>query len=140
MRQRIILDTNCLVQSISSRSKYHKIRESFLDGKYLLCVSNEILDEYAEIIERVASVYISKAIVKAITESPYLVWKEASYRFGLIQSDYDDNKYVDCAIVSNAKYIVSEDSHFKVLKNIPFPHVDVVNMDVFLSYLNEVDA
>lgn len=97
-----------------------------------------ILDKYAEIIERVASIYISKAIIKAITESPYLVWKEASFRFGLIQSDYDDNKFVDCAIVSNAKYIVSEDSHFNVLKSIPFPHVDVVKLDDFLSYLNKI--
>lgn len=138
MKERIILDTNCLVQSIPSRSRYHKIWSDFLDGKYLLCVSNEILDEYAEIIEKVASIYISKAIIKAITESPYLVWKEASFMFGLIQSDYDDNKFVDCAIVSNAKYIVSEDSHFNVLKSIPFPHADVVKLDDFLSYLNKI--
>lgn len=135
MRERIVLDTNCLVQSISSRSRYHKIWTDFLDGKYLLCVSNSILDEYEEILERVASVRISKAILKAITESPYTVWREASYHFDLIKSDYDDNKFVDCAIVSNAKYIVSEDSHFDVLKSVKYPRVDVIGIDDFLSHL-----
>lgn len=45
----------------------------------------------------------------------------------------DDNKFVDCAIISNAKYIVSEDSHFKELADIPFPHVFVIGLDDYLE-------
>ena len=32
------------------------------------------------------------------------------YRFGLIQADADDNKFVDCAIVANAEYLVSNEN------------------------------
>ena len=39
------------------------------------------------------------------------------FHFHLIEQDKDDNKFVDCAIAANAKYIVSEDAHFKQLKN-----------------------
>lgn len=136
--ERIVLDTNCLVQSISSRSKYHKIWTDFLDGKYLLCVSNSILDEYEEILERVSSAFVAKSILKAICESPYTIFKEANYRFELIQADVDDNKFVDCAIVSNAKYIVSDDTHFSVLENISFPCVSVIGIDDFLVHLMRI--
>ncbi|MBQ9232271.1 MAG: PIN domain-containing protein [Prevotella sp.] len=50
MNQYIVLDTNCLLQSISQRSKYYTVWESFILGKYTLCVSNEILEEYEEIL------------------------------------------------------------------------------------------
>ncbi len=46
-------------------------------------------------------------------------------------SDPDDNKFVDCAIIANADYIVSDDSHFKVLKDIPFPVVRVLSLEQF---------
>ena len=38
--------------------------------------------------------------------------------FGLITADADDNKFVDCAIIAGAKYIVTEDRRFNVLKEI----------------------
>lgn len=43
---KLVLDTNCLIQSIPQRSRYHVLWQSFVDGKNKLCVSNEILEEY----------------------------------------------------------------------------------------------
>jgi hypothetical protein len=42
---------------------------------------------------------------------------------------------VDCAIVANAEYIVTEDKHFKVLGTIDFPKVAVIGLDAFLDWL-----
>lgn len=53
------------------------------------------------------------------------------YRWNLITIDPDDNKFVDCAISCNAKYLVSQDKHFNVLKNTPFPKVEVIAIDEF---------
>ena len=53
----------------------------------------------------------------------------------LIEQDKDDNKFVNCAIAANAKYIVSEDAHFKQLKNIPFPIVNVIRLGEFMEQL-----
>lgn len=44
-----------------------------------------------------------------------------------------DNKFVDCAIVSGADYIVSEDAHFRILDTIPFPKVFVVRLEKFVA-------
>ena len=48
MRQ-VVIDTNCLIQMISLHSPYRGIWNAFLAGKFQLCISNEILEEYQEI-------------------------------------------------------------------------------------------
>lgn len=60
---------------------------------------------------------------------------DSHFSFCLITVDADDNKFVDCAIVANAHFIVTEDKHFNVLKNIEFPHVDVIGIDDFKDIL-----
>ena len=42
----IVLDTNCLIQSIPQRSRYHAVWESLEAKENILCVSNEILERY----------------------------------------------------------------------------------------------
>ena len=37
--------------------------------------------------------------------------------------------------MANARYIVTEDHHFDVLKAIPFPAVDVIGIDEFVHQL-----
>ena len=135
MNKKIVLDTNCLVQMISMHSPYRPAWQAFREGKYLLCVSNDILNEYNEILEKVANATVAHNIVNAIARSPYTRMFDPHFRFGLIEQDPDDNKFVDCAIAANAQYIVSEDSHFKHLKNIPFPAVNVIRLREFMNLL-----
>jgi predicted nucleic acid-binding protein len=52
---------------------------------------------------------------------------------GIITADPDDNKFVDCAFAAGADYLVSEDSHFKVLRQTPFPQLNLVTLDEFLN-------
>ncbi len=48
----LVLDTNSLIQCIAHRSRYHAIWLSLRNGHNRLCVSNEILEEYEEILKR----------------------------------------------------------------------------------------
>ena len=68
---------------------------------------------------------------------PNVKFIDPHYSFGLIKADDDDSKFVDCAIASNAIFIVTEDKHFKELENIPFPKVEVIGIDDFLKYLKK---
>lgn len=136
MMENIVLDTNCLIASIKRDSKYFPVWREFMRGKYCLCFTDEILDEYEEIIiRRTGSPEVARNIISAILNRTNTQHIEVYYRFGLIEADEDDNKFVDCAIKANARFIVSEDKHFNVLKTIPFPHVDVVGIDEFLDFL-----
>ena len=135
MQRRIVLDTNCLLQAISRRSRFYPIWRDFVQGRYELCVTTEILDEYEEILSRYTSPVVGQMVVEAILRANNVVRVDAQFRFGLIESDPDDNKFVDCAIVANAEYIVSNDSHFDILKDIPFPRVLVLSAEAFLAEL-----
>lgn len=137
MSRQVVLGTNCLVQIISLHSPYRSAWQAFREGHYTLCVSNDILSEYSEILERVANAAVAHNIVNAIIRSPYTRKLDPHYRFGLIEQDPDDNKFVDCAIIANADYIVSEDTHFRVLEDIPFPRVNVIHLNEFLKDLEE---
>lgn len=133
----VVVDTNCLLRMIPLRSKYRPMWESFLDGKYILCVSNEIVSEYMEILTDKVSSTFAENIVGAILRSPFVRRFDPQFHFNLIESDPDDNKFVDCAIIANADFIVSEDSHFRVLKTIPFPKVNVLTLDEFSEELKQ---
>ncbi|MBQ0155047.1 MAG: putative toxin-antitoxin system toxin component, PIN family [Bacteroidales bacterium] len=134
--ENIVLDTNCLVSSLKRSSIYFPIWRDFILGKYCLCFTDDILHEYQEIIEKLTeSPSIAHNIIDAILNRSNIRHIEVFYHFELITADNDDNKFVDCAIKANAKFIVSNDKHFDVLKTIPFPQVNVIDIDRFLEEL-----
>ncbi len=133
----IVLDTNVLIMSISMHSPYYAIWRKFLIGEYTLCITNDILEEYSEVLSRNISPYVSEAIINTILTRKNVKRVDPHFSFGLITQDPDDNKFVDCAIVSNANYIVTEDKHFNVLKEISFPKVSIRGIDTFLHTLEQ---
>ena len=123
--QKIVLDTNVLLVSISDRSKHHWIFKSLLGGDYTLCVTTDILTEYAEIIEQHMGHWANENTLATLENLPNIELVTSYYRFGLLK-DQDDNKFVDCAVASSVDYIISNDRHFDILKEIPFPKVTVL--------------
>ena len=130
---RIVLVTNCLIQSVSPRSKYHAVWESFVSGENRLCITNDIIEEYIEILQKLVGYEVSEYIVKTIINSPFTEFFTPYYHFELIKADPDDNKFVDCAIVAHARYVVTNDHHYDVLKEIPFPKVQIISIQDFMK-------
>ena len=132
---RLVLDTNSLIHSISRRSPYHELWVSFLDGRNNLCVTTEILNEYAEILERKTNSYFSSLALEVIINNRHTIFVTPYYKFRVIANDPDDDKFVDCAIASNAKYIVTEDSHYNVLKQLDFPKIEIIKLDDIIKQI-----
>jgi putative PIN family toxin of toxin-antitoxin system len=128
----VVIDTNCLLQIIARKSPYRPIWDAFLKGHFELCVSNEILEEYQEILEQQITQTVAENIVLLILNQENVQLVDAHFRLGLITADPDDNKFVDCAFAAGADYLVSEDSHFNVLRNTPFPQLNLVTLDEFM--------
>lgn len=74
-------------------------------------------------------------IVNVLLKSNNVKFYDPHFHFALIIQDPDDNKFVDCAIVASADFLVSEDKHFNVLKDITFPKVNVITLDQFQENL-----
>ena len=133
--RRIVIDTNCLLAILPTRSPYHKVWTEFLENRLEICVSNEILTEYEEVLSQKTSVFFTEAIIKTLLNKDNFVRVYPVWRFDLITQDPDDNKFVDCAICGQAEFLVSNDKHFKVLETVPFPLVTVVRIQDFLTQL-----
>ena len=133
--RRIVLDTNCLLMILPSRSPYHRVWTDIVGGRIELCVSTEILNEYQEILSEHSSPELAQSVIQALLNSINVIRVTPTFFFNLIESDPDDNKFVDCAICGSAELIVTNDAHFNVLKSIDFPVVDVKSIQEFVSEL-----
>ncbi len=116
----VVLDTNVVLQARSPLHDFHPILEAWKDGSFFLAVSTSILLEYDEVITAKTSAErwrsfaafldaVAAAEGKLITISP-------SFRFRLVAADPDDDKFTDCAIATEADYIITDDRHFDALK------------------------
>ena len=138
-RQRIVLDTNCLIASLSRHSEYYIVWKGLQTGKYILCLSNDILSEYEELIGLKTSPEVAKNVVGLLLKSKNVEFVSPYFNWRLIEADHDDDKFVDCAFAANATYIVSDDKHYDVLKDIDFPKIQVLKLKEFLGLLQSVN-
>jgi putative PIN family toxin of toxin-antitoxin system len=136
---KVVLDTNSLLVSIPQRSEFRPIFDALINGQIKLLVTTEILNEYAEVLERKMSPVVSFNVLELISQLENVEHVEVYYRWHLINRDVDDNKFVDCAVSGNARFIVTDDRHFRVLRDIPFPSVEVMRTEAFVQHLSELD-
>ena len=134
---KVVLDTNVLLVSIATKSRYRVIFDSLLNNDLILIISNEILSEYTEIIGRKTNMMIANNISEMLLSLQNVHKQEVYYKWGLIEKDKDDNKFVDCAIAGNVDYLVSNDKHFNCLKKIDFPKLNLLSIDEFMDLLNK---
>ena len=131
----IVLDTNCLLQALPSNSPYHKVWTEVLAGHISLCVNTDILEEYEEVLAQKTTPEIARNIVDAIANLTTTTMQNTYVHFELLPADSDDNKFVDCAVASDAEYIVTNDKHFNPLKKIPWPKVEIIKIVDFIKLL-----
>jgi uncharacterized protein len=132
-----VIDTNVLLAAFSRKSPCHWIWQSLLAHEFILCVTTDILDEYAEQFEWFYSALTADYVMESIENLPNIEYITSFYRWQLISADPDDDKFVDCAVAANTQFIVSEDKHFKVLKRIPFPKIEVLRINDFKKILKK---
>ena len=94
----VVLDTNCLIMAISAQNEYYQVWHDFLEGKYCLCITNEIIEEYSEVLARNISPLVSEYIITAILNRKNVKRLSPSYAFHLIEADEDDNKFATTKI------------------------------------------
>ena len=76
---------------------------------------------------------VAENVVLLILNQENVQLIDPHFRMGLITTDPDDNKFVDCAFAAGADYLVTEDSHFNILRTTSFPQLNVVTLDEFMQ-------
>ncbi|MDR2232566.1 MAG: putative toxin-antitoxin system toxin component, PIN family, partial [Tannerella sp.] len=111
---KVVFDTNCLLVSISRKSPFYDLWRAFIAGKFTLCYTSEILQEYEELLLRYYSQLTADIVMSMLLDAPNTNKITSHFNWNLIVADPDDNKFVDCALNAGAEYIVTNDKHFNV--------------------------
>ena len=72
----------------------------------------KILNENEEMLEQLTGKEMTKLTLDVILNNLYISFLTLYYKFNLIKSDPNDNKFLNYAVIANAKFIMTEDRHF----------------------------
>lgn len=129
---RIVLDTNIFISALGWRGEEKKILEKCIDGTFNLFLSKDILNE----IERVLNYPKFNFSEKEKTEFLNLLRKistivKPSLTLEIIKQDSEDNKILECAIESQADFVISGDDHLLSLGE--FEEIKILRASEFLK-------
>ena len=122
--QKVIIDTNVIVSALIQKSfPYKIINDFFIEGKINLCVSEELMKEYYDVLRRPKFATYSDFTARAETVLAEIETKATMYvpQTSLdLLSDKDDNKILELADVCKADFIITgntNDFTFPAYKN-----------------------
>jgi len=130
---RVVIDSNVLIAIIGKRSKLKPIWDAFIQGSYLLIVSEDILKEYEEIMQEHSAKGAAELVMEIFIESPDIIFQHVHYNWYAITADPDDNKFFDIAVAANADFLVTNDRHFDEAKLLPFTKVKIIFAEDFCT-------
>lgn len=73
-----------LLVSIGKRSNYRPIWDAFIEGKYQLIISDEIILEYTEILGLHSAPGIADTVMEIFVESPDIIFQQVYYKWNAI--------------------------------------------------------
>ena len=122
--QKIVIDTNVFVSALIQRNyPYYILNDLVLDNKITLCVSEELLAEYFEVLARPKFSKFQDFFARAESLLVYIENKAMVFQPKIklnIISDFDDNKIIELADECNADFIITgntNDFTFSSYKN-----------------------
>jgi putative PIN family toxin of toxin-antitoxin system len=130
---RVVLDTNVLISAIFFSGPPSQVLTAWVDEKFDLVVSTEILQEYREVAGRLGAKYpgveigpiLDRIALHALLVVPVKLPDDAC-------TDRDDIKFLECALGSRADCVVSGDR--ALLRSSGYEGVEVVTPSGFVRH------
>lgn len=118
--QKIVIDTNVFVSSIIQRGyPYLIVNELFIEGKISLCISDEILQEYYDVLKRRKFEKYPDFINKAETLLADIESKSTKFSPSkklTVISDKDDNKFLELSLECKADFLITGNTNDFTIK------------------------
>ena len=132
LRIKVVLDVNILISAIFSfTGGAHKIVDFALDKKIKIYTSLEILKELEEKLRdkfKQDESFIERQVSLILNYAELI---EPKLELNIIEKDPDDNKFLECALESDADFIITRDHHLLDLKN--YENILIVDPAEFLE-------
>ena len=118
--QKIVIDTNVFVSSIIQRGyPYLIVNELFIEGKISLCISDEILKEYYDVLKRRKFEKYPDFVNKAETLLADIESKSTKFSPSkklIVISDKDDNKFLELSLECKADFLITGNTNDFTIK------------------------
>ena len=107
---RVVIDTNVFVSSFFGGNP-RKIIDLWREGKVLLCLSRDILDEYFDVLRRIGLEDEEELgeLLALFSKGCNLTFTAKPPKVEVVDGDPDDNKFVECAVALKAEVIITGD-------------------------------
>lgn len=136
---KVVLDTNVIISAaLSSDGNPGIIFEMLISGMIKNFTTQEIIDEVREVLERprISELLLLKDKEFILSTYETLSEKiEPSITLNLVQSDPDDNKFIDCAVNAAVNYLISGDSHLLKLNDVQ--GIKIVSPTEFIQVMQQ---
>ncbi len=113
---KIVLDTNVFISGIFWKGTSHKIVELWACRKIQIVITKSIFEEYIDVIKRFdEGRTITRRWKAFVVENSQIIEEKMQIK---ICRDPDDDKFLSCALLGEADYLVSGDDDLLSLKTI----------------------
>ena len=129
---RVTPDTNVLISAFITEGNEYAVLDLAREGKIKLIISEAILEEFNEVIQREKFGFSQEQIVDFNTQlSAISEIVEPREKISAVKSDPDDDKILEAAVEGKVDYLISGDKHLLDLEK--FRGINVVNARTFLN-------
>jgi putative PIN family toxin of toxin-antitoxin system len=115
---KVTVDTNILISATGWNGNERELIRRAVNDEITIIISDEILNEYLEVIQRTRFSFLSKRKIKrfVLLLIEFCEIVHAVEKINVIKDDPSDNMILACAKSGKADIIVSGDSHLLGLK------------------------
>lgn len=128
---RIVVDTGVMISSFLGGAA-REVVDLWKSGRIVLCLTKEIIDEYTEVLKRLG---VGKGELKElynlIVSNYNILYSVKSSKLHTVLPDPEDDKFIECAFISRAEYIISVDKDLLEMKD--YFEIKIVTPREFLT-------
>lgn len=137
---KVVLDTNIFVSGIlNCNGVPGKILKDWQENKFILAISTPIIKEIEQVLnsEKIQTFLKKHNVVENDLKEFFSTLNfntmitEPSFKVEIIEEDPADNKFLECALMAKAEYIVSGDKHLLKLKN--YKNIKIISAIEFIN-------
>lgn len=130
---RVILDTNIIISMVLG-GKTGQINTAWRADKFRLLVSDDIISEYLNVLQR-PKFHLAPHVIAAIINRIYrkAEFVKVSETLRVVDADPKDDKFLEAALAGHADCVVSGDNHLLALTD--FREIPILTARAFLEQL-----
>lgn len=115
---RVVLDTNIFISSFLGGNP-RRIIDLWKSGQIILCLSRPIIDEYVDVLRRMGlqNERELEELLSLFAHGFHVLFTAKTPNLNVVEKDPDDDKFIECAVALNSKFIISGDKALREIKD-----------------------